>query len=75
MVDHSTLFYQNNLFFQFIYGLTWQVDIVKTLCSKAIDNITNEKFGCSDVVLSGLGVVLGGLVVVWVCFGLHGRST
>ena len=74
MVDHSTLFFLKNLFFQLIHGLTWKVDVIKILlnlfCSKLLIVSQMQILGVKDVVWGGSDVVWCGLVVVWGGFGL-----
>ena len=67
IVNHLTLFFLKYLLFQLILGLTWQVDVIKTLTFvlfKVIDSITDANSEC-------LGCGLGGLDVVWWWFGAN----
>ena len=62
MVDHSTLFFLKNLFFQLMHGLGRRNKKRFYICSEVIDNITGANSGCLGC---GLDLVWGSLVVVW----------
>ena len=68
MVNHWTLFFLKNLFFQLIDGLTWQVDVIKKrfyISFEVTDNITDANSECLGCGLGGLMWFGGGLGLTW----------